>query len=129
MYGGGRARRTILAVLIGLNLVQLLRMAAGDLPGEADPGWRGLWGAGFFGFLPEVPRALWTLLQTSWDQIALIIRPTAQPLRLRPDPMALLLATYGVWLVSLVPMVLGAQRWLGTSTLRGSGNSRGGRRV
>jgi hypothetical protein len=124
-----RARGAMLGGLIALNLVQLLRVASRNLPGESDPGWSGLWGAGFLGFLPEVPGALWLLLQTPWDQIAVLIKPMAQPLRMRPDPISLLLAIYAVWFVLLVPLVRGVQRWLTLPERRGSGNSPGGGRV
>jgi len=135
VFWEGRARATTLGVLITLNLVQWLRVASGDLPGESDPGWSGLWGAGFLGFLPEVPRALWMLLQTPWDKIGILIRPLAQSPGLRPDPMSLLLATFGVWFVLLVPLVRTTQRWLARPAQpalfaqRGSGNSPGGGRV
>jgi hypothetical protein len=89
--------RLTIWILVALELVQWLRVASRALSGEADPGWGGLWGAGFVRFLPQAPAAAWRVLATSWTSLQVLRRPQAVPPDLHTDPTWVLAVLYVGW--------------------------------
>jgi hypothetical protein len=124
----GRAARAVLVALISLNLAQWLRVATRHLSGEGDLGWNGLWGSVFLAFLPKIPEAIISLLQTPWSRIAVLSQPGASPLQVRADPFALLLTLFVLWAVLMVLLFDVASRRLSASS-PATGNSRDAERV
>jgi hypothetical protein len=98
----GRTGRIAIIVLAAGFVVTWLRVASRSLSGEADPGWGGLWGSGFWGFLPHLPAAVGEWLGASWTDLQVIRRPQSTPPDFAPDPAWLLALFYGVWVLVLI---------------------------
>jgi hypothetical protein len=124
----GRVARGVLVACLVANLVQWLRLASRHLPGDGDPGFSGLWGSEFLAFVAKVPEALWRLATTRWDEIAVLARPGAHGLQIRPDPAWFLAALVGVWLLAVLAGIVWLRARLGLDAAA-AGNSRRAERV
>jgi hypothetical protein len=105
----GRAGRAAIGLATVGSLVQWLRLASGRLSGEADPGWNGLWGGGFWGFWPELPASLWRLVARPWTDLQVLRRPQSTPPDLHADPSSVAWVLWGLWAIAMIAL---ATRWL-----------------
>ena len=84
------------------DVVQWLRVAVGNLPGEFDPGWNALWGSGFLAFLPQVPGALWTVADASWNTVRVLRRRVATAPHFHTDSEAALIILVLLWFAAML---------------------------
>jgi hypothetical protein len=95
-----RARVAILAV-VGLQLVQWLRVATRALSGEADPGWNALWGTPAVAAVARAPADLWKLVRIPWTHLDIVRRPQSLPPALHADAAEFLALCAVLWLVAV----------------------------
>jgi hypothetical protein len=96
-----RRERAVILAVAGLQLVQWLRVATRALSGEADPGWRALWGAPALAALARAPADLWKLARVPWTHLDIVRRPQSQPPALHADAPEFLALCAAIWLVAL----------------------------
>jgi hypothetical protein len=111
----GRVARTAVYVVTALNLVQWLRISAGGISGETDPGWNALWGSGFFSSLAKLPQFLWTVLSASPADVRILRRPSAVPPTFHSDPVFLFDVMFVVWALLVLIAAHKTSRWWGGS--------------
>jgi hypothetical protein len=109
----GRAARATVYAVTALNLVQWLRISAGGISGETDPGWDALWGSGLLSSFAEVPAALWSVFSASPTDVQVLRRPSAVPPTLYSDPAGLFDAIFFVWALLVLAAVYKTYRWWG----------------
>jgi hypothetical protein len=106
LAGGGRWARALAVTAAGLGFVQWVRVATRALSADADPGWAGLWGAEFLGFLPQLPRAAAELAATPWTDLQVLRRPGAPGPDLHADATGVLVAYFSIWWLALAGLTL-----------------------
>jgi len=115
LAGFGRIARAAVYVVTALNLVQWLRISAGGISGETDPGWGALWGSGFIASLVKLPQFLWMVLTASPADVRILRRPSAEPPTLHSDPVFLFDVMFFVWALLVLIVAYKTSRWWGDS--------------